>query len=136
MKMQLLAVTLSLLQLNRVLAFPSSSQKVNELDFKTLLAQHPYIAPGPNDIRGACPGMNTLANHGFIHRNGSDITAKMILDAMEMVYKFTPTNAVRLTVTEGVGASATLNSEGVAIYNLTGAAFHRLSWVSLFIFLM
>ena len=27
-------------------------------------AQHPFIAPGPNDIRGPCPGLNTLANHG------------------------------------------------------------------------
>lgn len=27
-------------------------------------AAHPYIAPGPNDLRGPCPGLNTLANHG------------------------------------------------------------------------
>jgi unspecific peroxygenase len=26
--------------------------------------QHPYIPPGPSDIRGPCPAMNTLANHG------------------------------------------------------------------------
>lgn len=26
--------------------------------------KHPYIAPGPDDIRGPCPGLNTLANHG------------------------------------------------------------------------
>ena len=25
---------------------------------------HPWIAPGPNDQRGPCPGLNTLANHG------------------------------------------------------------------------
>jgi hypothetical protein len=31
---------------------------------------HPYIAPGPNDIRGLCPTMNTMANHGYISRNG------------------------------------------------------------------
>ncbi|KAJ7266285.1 Chloroperoxidase [Mycena rebaudengoi] len=33
-------------------------------------ADHPFIAPGPNDMRGPCPGMNTLANHGYISRNG------------------------------------------------------------------
>ncbi|KAF7328405.1 Cloroperoxidase [Mycena venus] len=33
-------------------------------------AAHPFIAPGPNDQRGPCPGMNTLANHGYIPRNG------------------------------------------------------------------
>ncbi|KAJ7239836.1 Chloroperoxidase [Mycena rebaudengoi] len=31
---------------------------------------HPFIAPGPNDQRGPCPAMNTLANHGYISRNG------------------------------------------------------------------
>lgn len=25
---------------------------------------HPWIAPGEDDIRGPCPGLNTLANHG------------------------------------------------------------------------
>ena len=24
---------------------------------------HEFIAPGPNDIRGPCPGLNTAANH-------------------------------------------------------------------------
>ncbi|KAF7359639.1 Cloroperoxidase [Mycena venus] len=33
-------------------------------------ANHPFIAPGPNDMRGPCPAMNTLANHGYISRNG------------------------------------------------------------------
>lgn len=27
-------------------------------------AAHPYIPAGPNDIRGPCPGLNTLASHG------------------------------------------------------------------------
>jgi len=26
--------------------------------------KHPFIHPGPDDIRGPCPGLNTLANHG------------------------------------------------------------------------
>ncbi|KAJ7141689.1 Chloroperoxidase [Mycena crocata] len=33
-------------------------------------ADHPFIAPGPNDQRGPCPAMNVLANHGYISRNG------------------------------------------------------------------
>jgi hypothetical protein len=35
----------------------TSSRLVND-------AAHPYRAPGPNDIRGPCPGLNTLASHG------------------------------------------------------------------------
>jgi unspecific peroxygenase len=27
-------------------------------------AAHPFQPPGPNDIRGPCPGLNTLASHG------------------------------------------------------------------------
>ncbi|KAF7190368.1 Chloroperoxidase [Pseudocercospora fuligena] len=32
-----------------------------------------YQAPGPSDSRGPCPGLNTLANHGLINRNGKNI---------------------------------------------------------------
>jgi hypothetical protein len=30
-------------------------------------AAHPWMAPGPNDKRGPCPGLNTLASHGVSH---------------------------------------------------------------------
>lgn len=29
---------------------------------------HPFLPPGPLDIRGPCPGLNTLANHGVRRR--------------------------------------------------------------------
>jgi hypothetical protein len=32
--------------------------------------EHVYIPPGPGDIRGPCPGLNVMANHGYISRNG------------------------------------------------------------------
>ena len=31
---------------------------------------HAFIAPGASDLRGPCPGLNALANHGYIARNG------------------------------------------------------------------
>lgn len=31
---------------------------------------HAYVRPGPGDIRGPCPGLNTAANHGFLPRDG------------------------------------------------------------------
>jgi hypothetical protein len=31
---------------------------------------YPFQAPGPNDIRGPCPGLNTAANHGYIDHSG------------------------------------------------------------------
>ncbi|KAG0147181.1 hypothetical protein CROQUDRAFT_62075 [Cronartium quercuum f. sp. fusiforme G11] len=33
-------------------------------------ANHPFIAPGPTDQRGGCPGLNLLANYGYLPRNG------------------------------------------------------------------
>ncbi|KAI4660829.1 uncharacterized protein J4E79_005397 [Alternaria viburni] len=32
--------------------------------------EHRYIAPGKNDLRGPCPGLNVMANHGYLPRNG------------------------------------------------------------------
>jgi hypothetical protein len=31
--------------------------------------KHPYMPPGPNDQRGPCPGLNTMANHGVSDLN-------------------------------------------------------------------
>lgn len=31
---------------------------------------HAWQAPGPNDLRGPCPGLNAFANHGFLPKNG------------------------------------------------------------------
>lgn len=33
---------------------------------------HEWQAPGPNDLRGVCPGLNAFANHGFLPRSGMD----------------------------------------------------------------
>ena len=32
--------------------------------------EHAWAPPGPNDIRGPCPGLNALANHGYFPRSG------------------------------------------------------------------
>ncbi|KAJ7747761.1 Chloroperoxidase [Mycena metata] len=46
-------------------------------------AGHPFIAPGPDDQRGPCPAMNTLANHGYIPRNGIASFEQITLALME-----------------------------------------------------
>jgi len=46
-------------------------------------ADHPFRAPGPNDQRGPCPGLNTLANHGYIPRNGVASFEQIIVAARE-----------------------------------------------------
>ncbi|KAJ3777731.1 Peroxidase, family 2-domain-containing protein [Lentinula raphanica] len=47
---------------------------------------HRWIAPGKNDFRSPCPGLNTLANHGFISRNGRNITIPMVVKATDAIF--------------------------------------------------
>ncbi|KAF9443217.1 aromatic peroxygenase precursor [Macrolepiota fuliginosa MF-IS2] len=44
---------------------------------------HPWKAPGPNDFRGPCPGLNTLANHGYLPHNGITTPAEIVTAVME-----------------------------------------------------
>ncbi|KAH6897743.1 Chloroperoxidase [Coprinopsis sp. MPI-PUGE-AT-0042] len=46
-------------------------------------AAHPYIAPGEEDQRGPCPGLNVLANHGYLPRNGVATPAQIIVAVQE-----------------------------------------------------
>ncbi|KAK7051536.1 hypothetical protein VNI00_004513 [Paramarasmius palmivorus] len=41
--------------------------------------KHRFRAPTDGDLRGPCPGLNTLANHGFIPRNGRNMTIETVL---------------------------------------------------------
>lgn len=42
-------------------------EKLQKVD---LTGDHEWRAPGPDDQRGPCAGLNALANHGFISRSG------------------------------------------------------------------
>ena len=48
-------------------------------------AAYPYQDPKPSDQRGPCPGLNTLANHGYIPRNGI-VTVAQTLQAAAAVF--------------------------------------------------
>ncbi|KAL0948864.1 hypothetical protein HGRIS_008984 [Hohenbuehelia grisea] len=49
-------------------------------------AKHEYCAPQKDDVRSPCPALNTLANHGFIPRNGKDISAMDIVRGLKAAY--------------------------------------------------
>lgn len=51
-----------------------------ELDFNQW---HPAV---PGDLRCGCPAMNSLANHGFVNRNGSNITVGEVIPLMKEVF--------------------------------------------------
>ncbi|KAI1386677.1 Chloroperoxidase [Hypoxylon trugodes] len=43
---------------------------------------------GPNGVRGPCPMLNTLANHGFLPHNGKDITENDTVSALGSALNF------------------------------------------------
>ncbi|MCJ1456615.1 hypothetical protein MMC28_006977 [Mycoblastus sanguinarius] len=45
---------------------------------------YPYQDPQPSDQRGPCPGLNTMANHGYINRNGITTIAQSIAAAAQV----------------------------------------------------
>lgn len=61
-------------------------------------------------VRGACPGMNTLANHGYLPHDGKNITLQRLLDAMLEGYNVNGWDTVLLYIsavqTNPLGVSA------------------------------
>jgi hypothetical protein len=55
-----------------------------------VMSAHPWMPPAEGDERSPCPALNTLANHGFIARSGREITVDQLVEAMEKVYRLSP----------------------------------------------
>lgn len=47
--------------------------------------EYKWVAPGPTDIRGPCPGLNALANHGYFPHNGV-VPLQLAVTATNLVY--------------------------------------------------
>lgn len=45
-----------------------------------------FRPPGSDGVRSPCPALNTLANHGYINRDGKDIEIKDLMQAGEDVF--------------------------------------------------
>ncbi|CAA7264115.1 unnamed protein product, partial [Cyclocybe aegerita] len=57
---------------------------------------HPWQPLRPEDIRGPCPGLNTLASHGYLSRNGV-ATPAQIINAVQEGFNMENTLAVFVT---------------------------------------
>ncbi|KAJ3066859.1 Hydroperoxide isomerase aloxe3 [Podochytrium sp. JEL0797] len=66
----------------------------------TTTSVHPLQAPVgdhitasqiPNAVRSPCPALNTLANHGYLPRDGKNITAELLVSAVKQVFNMDPT---------------------------------------------
>lgn len=54
-----------------------------------------FVPPGDisDSIRGPCPGLNILANHGYIPRNGRNISAAAAIEAQMTAFNFDQASA-------------------------------------------
>ena len=43
---------------------------------------HNWSPAGSNEVRSPCPGLNALANHGFIHHDGRNMTIPHLLEGL------------------------------------------------------
>ncbi|KAL8787196.1 MAG: hypothetical protein Q9195_007887 [Heterodermia aff. obscurata] len=51
---------------------------------------HHWQAPSSTDIRSPCPGVNALANHGFLPRNGLNISLSQFITGVTAGLNFEP----------------------------------------------
>ncbi|CZR56209.1 related to chloroperoxidase [Phialocephala subalpina] len=76
MKASIISASLALTLASAHPSIISSRDAVNTSDTGA------FIAAGPDDLRGPCPMMNTLANHGFLPRDGGNITRENAVYAL------------------------------------------------------
>ncbi|KAF8635552.1 hypothetical protein AX15_000205 [Amanita polypyramis BW_CC] len=50
-----------------------------------------YIPPKDGDSRSACPGLNALANHGILPRDGRNISFKEMTEKTRLIFNVAPT---------------------------------------------
>ncbi|KAF9520336.1 hypothetical protein BS47DRAFT_1254540, partial [Hydnum rufescens UP504] len=59
---------------------------------------HRWIAPGPGDLRAPCPALNTLANHGYINRDGRNLNLYTLVKAQVEVFNISYPLALSLAI--------------------------------------
>ncbi|KAJ7714323.1 Cloroperoxidase [Mycena maculata] len=82
--------------------------------------EHQFIAPTATDVRSPCPGLNTLANHGYISRTGINLTVTQILDAAVAGFNVGPDaiiQAAKFGLLSG-NAFETLDLDALRLHNL------------------
>ncbi|KAG9314996.1 heme-thiolate peroxidase [Chiua virens] len=94
-------------------------------------AAHPYIPDQSGDIRGPCPGLNTLASHGYLPHNGVATPAHIITAVQEgfnmgwglaafLTYGAFVVDGNHLTNLMSIGANTTAEDELTPGLNIHG----------------
>ncbi|KAJ8075766.1 hypothetical protein PM082_021396 [Marasmius tenuissimus] len=59
---------------------------------------HEYSPPGEGDVRSVCPALNTMANHGYIPRNGQNLTFLTLFYGLKECYGLSTPLAIVLVL--------------------------------------
>ncbi|KAF4504439.1 hypothetical protein G6O67_007889 [Ophiocordyceps sinensis] len=81
-----------------------------------------FMPPGPDDVRSSCPGLNTLANHGFLPRDGRGLNISTLMVAAFEGFGVSPETSGLITLS-GLIASNKPPSEMFSL-----AAVHSADW--------
>lgn len=88
---------------------------------------YPYVPPSSSDRRSPCPGMNTLANHGFLPRNGTDIPLDLVRSLLPIVFGFgADSTSFLLDRTLSRGLNLTLNEFGEEVFQFEELNQHNI----------
>ncbi|KAL8377356.1 hypothetical protein RB595_008168 [Gaeumannomyces hyphopodioides] len=79
--------------------------------------EHAWKPAGPNDSRSPCPMLNALANHGFLPRDGRNISMAQFITGLQDGVNLDE-SATRLVATIGMEASTTGNPNTVHLADL------------------
>ncbi|KAE9390955.1 Cloroperoxidase [Gymnopus androsaceus JB14] len=83
-----------------VKAHPSADKRTTTIPFDPdaqYVSTTGDVPPGPGNLRGPCPGLNALANHNYLPRNGIATIAQFI-EATYKVYGMRKDLSTRLAV--------------------------------------
>ncbi|KAL8357352.1 hypothetical protein RB598_002271 [Gaeumannomyces tritici] len=69
----------------------------------------PFVNPKPTDRRSSCPILNALANHGFLPRDGLNISREQMLEGMQRGLGLNTTGPLQNTTARGLTMSSTGN---------------------------
>ncbi|GKT62782.1 chloroperoxidase-like protein [Colletotrichum tofieldiae] len=85
------------------------------------VAAHPWLAPGASAVRGPCPMLNSLANHGYLARDGKEISMQDLIAGLGSALHFNES----LVRTLGTPAFATSTTGNASTFNLDDIAKHN-----------
>ncbi|WYZ39546.1 hypothetical protein EsH8_III_001460 [Colletotrichum jinshuiense] len=85
------------------------------------VAAHPWLTPDASAVRSPCPMLNSLANHGYLPRDGKAISMQNLIDGLGSALHFNES----LVRTLGTPAFATSTTGDPTTFNLDDIAKHN-----------